>query len=220
MKFYMTPGSCSTGIHLLLEELGLVFEAHVVDLLHRERMSADFLSLNPLGTVPVLVRDDGVCLTGFHAIALDLAKSFPKRGLLPADGGQAQHARDVIDVVVDGIHNEGFRRYFVPESYGVGPEECAQVVRDGRRIAARWFGYLAAMMGDGPYVLPEFGIADAAAFYVEFWADQVGLDMPERCRVHYEAMLQRPAVRLVLAEEGYARVLNRHPAPTAARIAG
>lgn len=33
MKFYMTPGSCSTGIHILLEECGLVFEAYVVNLL-------------------------------------------------------------------------------------------------------------------------------------------------------------------------------------------
>lgn len=31
MKFYMTPGSCSTGIHILLEECGLVFEAYVVN---------------------------------------------------------------------------------------------------------------------------------------------------------------------------------------------
>ncbi len=29
MKFYMTPGSCSTRIHILLEELEQVFEAHV-----------------------------------------------------------------------------------------------------------------------------------------------------------------------------------------------
>ena len=29
MKFYMTPGSCSKGIHILLEECGLVFEEHL-----------------------------------------------------------------------------------------------------------------------------------------------------------------------------------------------
>ena len=34
MKFYMTPGSCSTGIHILLEECGLVFEAYVVNCRH------------------------------------------------------------------------------------------------------------------------------------------------------------------------------------------
>ena len=33
MKFYMTPGSCSTGIHILLEELELIFEVQIVNLL-------------------------------------------------------------------------------------------------------------------------------------------------------------------------------------------
>ena len=33
LKFYLTPGSCTTGIHILLEELELVFEVYIVNLL-------------------------------------------------------------------------------------------------------------------------------------------------------------------------------------------
>ncbi len=33
MKLYLTPGSCSTGIHILMEELDLVFEEHIVNLM-------------------------------------------------------------------------------------------------------------------------------------------------------------------------------------------
>ena len=33
MKFYMTPGSCSTGIHILLEEIDKPFEVYLVNLL-------------------------------------------------------------------------------------------------------------------------------------------------------------------------------------------
>lgn len=32
MKLYMTPGSCSTGIHILLEEIDRPFAAYIVNL--------------------------------------------------------------------------------------------------------------------------------------------------------------------------------------------
>ena len=59
-------------------------------------------------------------------------------------------------------------------------------------------GSPAATMSPAP-----FSIADAALFYVEFWADKTGMELPANCRAHYERMRGRPAVRQVLAEEGY-----------------
>jgi len=52
-------------------------------------------------------------------------------------------------------------------------------------------------------VVDRFSIADAALFYVEFWADKIKLDLPANCLAHYQRMLTRPAVRQVLLEEGY-----------------
>ena len=63
MKFYMAPGSCSTGIHILLEEIGLVFEAYIVNLPKGEHLTPEYLAINPNGTIPTLLRDDGVALT-------------------------------------------------------------------------------------------------------------------------------------------------------------
>jgi glutathione S-transferase len=53
------------------------------------------------------------------------------------------------------------------------------------------------------YVVGSFSIADAALFYVEFWADKIKLELPPNCLAHYRRMLQRRAVRQVLMEEGY-----------------
>lgn len=53
------------------------------------------------------------------------------------------------------------------------------------------------------YAFDDFGIADAALFYVEFWADKTGIELPDNCLRHYRLMLSRPAVRRVLSEEGY-----------------
>jgi len=83
MKFYMTPGSCSTGIHILLEECGLLFEAYIVNLLAGDQYKKDYLAINPKGSIPALVLDDGTALTEFSAIAWWLGRSYPKRKLLP-----------------------------------------------------------------------------------------------------------------------------------------
>ena len=83
LKFYMTPGSCSTGIHVLLEELELLFEAHVVNLVAGDNMRPEYLAINPRGSVPTLVRTDGSALTDFITIARWLAEAYPKRKLLP-----------------------------------------------------------------------------------------------------------------------------------------
>ena len=73
MKFYFTPGSCSIGIHIILEELDLIFEAYVVNLLAGDQLKPEFLAINPKATIPTLVRENDTALTEFQAIAYWLA---------------------------------------------------------------------------------------------------------------------------------------------------
>ncbi len=200
MKFYMTPGSCSTGIHILLEEIGLVFEAYVLNLPRGDHLKPDYLAINPQGTIPTLVLDDGAALTDFGAIATWLAERHPRRKLLPEDPALAQEARDMLNFCTRHIHGEGFRRVFTPERYGGDREE---IIAEGRAVAASAFEAVNAVVAGRDYVAGDFSIADAALFYVEFWADKTGLALPPNCQAHYQRMRTRPAVRQVLAEEGY-----------------
>ena len=85
LTLYMTPGSCSTGIHILLEEIDVPFAAHVVNLPKGEHRQPAFLAVNPRGTIPALKLEDGSALSGFVAIAYWLARRYPKAGLLPTD---------------------------------------------------------------------------------------------------------------------------------------
>ena len=47
MKFYMTPGSCSTGIHIILEELDEIFEVTIVNLPNGDHFKPDYVAVNP-----------------------------------------------------------------------------------------------------------------------------------------------------------------------------
>lgn len=204
LTLYMTPGSCSTGIHILLEEIGVPFAAHIVNLPKGEHRQPAYLAINPRGTIPALRLEDGSALAGFTAIAYWLARRFPKAGLLPAEETAVARVLEALDYVTGTIHGQGFTRIFTTDAYTTDPVLQPAVQARGREIVAEGFALLAVQLGGRDWLVGEtFSIADAALFYVEFWADHLGLPLPAHCRTHFERLRTRPAVQQVLREEGY-----------------
>lgn len=207
-KFYMTPGSCSTGIHILLEECGLVFEAHLVNLLAGDQYKKDYLAINPKGSVPALVLDDGMALTEFTAIAWWLARSYPKRKLLPEGIAEEVRVLGLMNYAVNTLHAQGFARIFTTERFAPSSCDHESVKAQGRQLIDKGFAIVDRELAGRDYLSDHFTIADAALFYVEFWAVRIDIPLPDNCAAHYRRMLTRPAVRQVLAEEGYASSLR------------
>lgn len=203
MKFYMTPGSCTTGIHILLEELDLLFEVHRVDLLAGDHKSPEFLAMNPKSSIPLLVNEDERVITEFQAIAYWLARRHPKAGLMPDTLEDEVRVLEMMDYVVGTLHMQGFARLFTTENFTRDEAGQEDVRKRGREIIEQCFAVIDAQLGSGDYVVKNFSIADAALFYTEFWAERSQIELPENCRRHYQTMLKRPVVRRVLMEEGY-----------------
>ena len=103
MKFYMTPGSCSTGIHIILEELEEIFEVTIVNLPAGDHFKPDYVAINPKSTIPALVRKDGSVLTELPAIAYWLGRAHPRSKLWPADI-ESRDARDRSYDLYNGDH--------------------------------------------------------------------------------------------------------------------
>jgi glutathione S-transferase len=211
LKFYMTPGSCSTGIHILLEELDLPFEVTIVNMPAGDHRRPEYLALNPKGTIPTLVLDDGRALTEFQAIAYWLARSYPRKRLLPDDVLLATQTLELMDYVAGTVHGQGYTRLFTTDRYlptGLADADHAVwqagIQARGREIVSEAFALIEARLPETGYAIgANFSIADAALFYVEFWADKTGLALPPRCAAHYQLVRARPVVQRVLREEGY-----------------
>lgn len=208
MKFYMTPGSCSTGIHILLEEVGAVFAVYLVNLLAGDQHQADYLAINAKGSIPTLVRDDGSALTEFQAIAWWLARAYPRRQLLPDTAEGEARVLETMNYAVNTIHGQGFARLFTTDKFTANAADHEAVKAQGRLIIDQGFAVIDQWLADREYVFERYSIADAALFYVEFWADRTQHPLPANCAAHYRRLLQRPAVRQVLQEEGYAAALR------------
>jgi glutathione S-transferase len=191
-----------------MEELELVFEAHLVNLLAGDQNAADYLALNPKATIPTLVRNDGTALTEFQAIAYWLASSYPKAKLLPGDPDGNARVIELMDYVVGTLHGQGFARIFTTDRFAFNEADFEAVKAQGLDIVMRGFAVINNSLSTTGYVMDTFTIADAALFYVEFWADRIGIALPENCLKHYRLMLERPVVRRVLTEEGYRSIFQ------------
>src|SRR5512147_246875 len=74
-------------VRLMLSMLGLDYETKKPDMMKGEHKSPDFLKLNPLGQVPVLV-DGALTLRDSQAILVYLARKYGGDKWLPADPAQ------------------------------------------------------------------------------------------------------------------------------------
>src|SRR5690349_17686866 len=91
IQLYSLPTPNGVKVSIALEELGLAYEPHLVDIMKNESWTPEFLSLNPNGKIPAIVDPDGpggkpIGLFESGAILLYLAD---KTGLLiPADAAR------------------------------------------------------------------------------------------------------------------------------------
>ncbi|CAN7601883.1 glutathione S-transferase family protein [Neorhizobium sp. LjRoot104] len=203
MKLYYAPGACSIGIHVLLEEIGAPFDTQRINIREGEQFGDSYVAINPKSKVPSLLRDDGSLLTEFPAIAFWLARTNPEKGLLGDSLENQTRALEIADFAVSTIHMQGFSRIFRASKFTPRGEDEGWVQEKGRDIVQNAFQVIDKVLTGKTFALGDrFTIADAALFYVLFWAcDRVKLKLPERCVAYYARLKSRPAVMAVLARE-------------------
>jgi len=205
MKLYWGPHTCAIGIHILLEEIGKAYETEKLDVSGGATHAPPFMSINPKGKVPTLVRDDGSVLTEFAAIATWLARINPDKNLLPLDPEIEACVVETLAYIEGSIHGQGYARLFKPQMFepqdmvhgtlGLGQ---SSVKRQGRQIVETGFAILDPALGRHPYAAGGvLTIADFALFYVERWAAPQGIELPINVTAHFERMLARPAVHKI-----------------------
>lgn len=91
-------------VRMFLVEKGIEIERQLVDLADGENRREPFLSLNPRGTVPVLVLDDGACIADSVAICRYLEALHPEPPLF----GRTPLEIGLIDAWTRKIEQEGY----------------------------------------------------------------------------------------------------------------
>jgi glutathione S-transferase len=82
LVLYHHPFSRAAAVLWMLEELGLDAELRYVDFAAQAQKQPEFLKLNPMGKLPVLI-DDGIVITEVAAIGIYLADRYSSGKLAP-----------------------------------------------------------------------------------------------------------------------------------------
>lgn len=188
---FATPNSIKVPI--ALEELGVPYALHPVNVKKGEQKHASFLALNPNGKVPVITDADGsFVLTESAAILMYLAERHSK--LLSMDPVTRARTFEQLFAHASGLSPAfGQAGYFLKSA----PDGLQHAIDRFSNEANRQSQLLDGVLADRPFAAgEEFSIADIAHFGW-IWRrafPEVNLDATPHVQRWYDAVLQRPAV--------------------------
>lgn len=197
MKLYYAPGACSLAPHIVAKEAGLAVELDKVSFAdgRKTQDGEDFYKINPQGAVPALKLDDGHVLTEAQVLLQYLASLAPDKKLLPTEGFAKWHGLETLNFIATELH-KGIGALFKKPT-GDALEVTLANIKNRLTL-------LDGKLGDQPYLLGDFSVADAYVFVTLRWAKAFKIDLSPwpRIEAFFQRVQSRPAVQAALAAEG------------------
>ena len=141
--WHSTHSTCSQKVRIALEEKGLAWTGHHLNLRRFDQLQPAFLSLNPAAMVPVL-KDAGRVIVESRIINEYLEDAYPEAPLAPRDpfarARMRLWTRYSDEVLTHAIKLPSFAKNIAPELARMDPVEVAAMVEKipNPAVRARW----------------------------------------------------------------------------------
>ena len=180
-------------VSILLEELGLPYEVHPVDISKDEQFRPEFLEISPNNRIPAIVdRETGFSLMESGAIMLYLAEKAGR--LLPTEREKRYRVVEWLMWQMGGVGPMlGQVHHFVKYNKGKAPYAEERYLKEAQRL----YGVLDRRLAGREYVADDYSIADIAIWPWISRFDWQTIDLAEYPNVRrwYLAIAGRPAVQ-------------------------
>ncbi|HWV15436.1 MAG TPA: glutathione S-transferase N-terminal domain-containing protein [Cellvibrio sp.] len=204
LQLYSLPTPNGVKVSIMLEEIGLAYEPHLVSFEKNEQLSPEFLSLNPNNKIPAIIDPDGpngqpIALFESGAILLYLADKTQQ--LIPADMTERYHTIQWLMLQMGGIGpmfgQVGFFNKFAGKHYE-DKRPLERYVAESKRL----LGVLDRQLAKGEWIVGDtYTIADIATFpwvrnLIGFYeaGDLVDIESFANVKRAFNHFLARPAV--------------------------
>lgn len=180
-------------VSIMLEELGLAYKVHAIDIGKGEQFQPHFLEVAPNNRIPAIVdHDTGIRLMESGAIMIYLAD---KTGQLLAKQGEARYrALEWLMWQMGGVGPMlGQVHHFVKYHPGKAPYAEERYLKEAQRL----YRVLDKRLDGRAFVVDEYSIADIAIWpwISRFEWQTINLDQYPNVKRWYLSIAQRPAVQ-------------------------
>jgi len=167
LQLYSLPTPNGVKVSIMLEEIGLAYEPHLVSFDTNDQLSPEFLSLNPNNKIPAIIDPNGpnnepLALFESGAILLYLADK--TKQLIPLEMAGRYHTMQWLMFQMGGIGpmfgQVGFFNKFAGKNYE-DKRPLERYVAESKRLLK----VLDKQLNTGPWIMGEaYTIADIATF--------------------------------------------------------
>ena len=180
-------------VSILLEELGLPYTAHAVNIGKNEQFDPDFLKISPNNKIPAIVdHDTGVSQFESGAIMIYLAETYGK--FLPTEVKVRAAVMQWLMWQMGGFGPMlGQAHVFLKFNRGLSQPAEERFAKEAQRL----YGVLDRQLADHEYVAGDYSIADMAIFPWAARHDWHEIDLTAFPNVlrWYRQLAERPAVQ-------------------------
>jgi len=204
LQLYSLNTPNGVKVSIMLEEIGLPYETHLVDITKNETWGPEFLSLNPNGKIPAIIDPDGpggapLALFESGAILVYLAEKTGK--LIPSDPAARYETLQWVMFQMAAIGpmfgQVGFFNKFAGKAFE-DKRPLERYVGEAKRL----LGVLETRLEGRDWIMGDYSIADVATLgwvrnLIGFYEarDLVGFDDLKNVPAWLERGLARPAVQ-------------------------
>jgi GST-like protein len=188
-------------VSIMLEELGLPYEVHPIDISKDDQFKPDFVAINPNSKIPAIVDRDGpggAPLPVFESGAILIYLADKTGKLLSAEPRRQIETIEWLMFQMGGVgpmfgQAHHFRRF--------APEPLPYAIERYTKEARRLYGVLDKRLAAAEYLAEEYSIADIATYPWTARHEWQGVDLADfpNVRRWYDAIAARPAVQRGMA---------------------
>ena len=188
---WVTPNGYKTSI--VLEELGVPYEVHPIDIMKDDQFAPDYLKISPNGKIPAIVdRDNGMALMESGAILIYLADKYGR--FLPHEGEPRYRVLEWLMWQMGGIGPMlGQAHHFLQFNKGKSAYAEARYAKEAQRL----YGVFDRRLEGRAFIVDDYSIADVATWPWIARFEWQGIDLNEFPNVKrwYVDIAARPAVQ-------------------------